>query len=822
MVLSTMEQDLGARVLAAGGASAFLAAEIRDTAALRKIQQIASQCDTERHTVGTASGKADGALQTAAKRSLHDARARLEEIRARATAALFEHGEKTRQLKATLTAFRDVADARADLNAVSACRAIADAYVQALHPLALHQRDGSLVEMDSVAEKIENLIDMVEAVRRKGSKYLFGDDMATNSRIIKSIEIRAVDAVIKARAVFVNVLDNEFRKFGWPMKVPLPGTDDHLINTINSYVLQLSQLQRVASDGDYVPERTRWHRALSDSWAVAAILRAPLARFKYHFLESFRVDAHGSEPNGHVGGNPSSTSRFDRPEWAAEFALDRIREATPFLSKIDIDGPRTADVKFAEGFCRVFAEKIAYDCELALRTSTNDADADVLIAHASETAKQFDAKLRSGIIRVKDPQHQDTENMDEPTFLSSLHVLSMNESFLTTWASSELRLAHAEVNILLSRALSVNGSSLPGEEPGEELYISSRADLEFLCQEIVDHIGNASVKCRSLESSDRVSMFLKLTELPLLQSVRSQLKEEIDRVDENCVTTEQIMRSARASFCALLISDSLEDRSIDHFYLQQEKRVGCGFYDDEISRLRSLHSANSATLCETVTSVFMDGVRTGYLDQARFGEISAPDAAIVLTHDLSESLVNPLTALEGSLVALKRAVPCRKTASTIWRPVASKLDRFVFDDIVLQSFVGASRNAMAAASSANSFLASTNCARMARQLAFDVTTLVSTFAAVTANPSQFLPSCAECGKILRIASSQVLLPSVPPRREEEEVVEALRAVSQSNDDSVVQSAGQVLASRIGASHIAPREALELFAIGGLKFAIPMM
>lgn len=750
---------------------------------------------------------------------MHDARARLEEIRARATTALFEHGERTRALEAMLAAFRDVADARTDLNAVSACRAIADAYVQALHPLALHQRDGSLVEMDSVAEKIDNLIGMVEAVRRKGSKSLFGDDMATNHRIIKSIENRAVDAVIKARAVFVNVLDNEFRQFGWPMKVPVPETDDNLIHTINSYVLQLSQLQRVASDGDYVPKRTRWHRALSDSWAVAAILRAPLARFKYHFLESFRVDAQGSEPNGHMSGNPSGTSRFDRPEWAAEFALDRIREATPFLSKIDIDGPRTADVKFAEGFCRVFAEKIAYDCELALRTSTNDADADVLIAHASETAKQFDAKLRSGVIRVEEQQDSDSE---EPAFFSSLHVLSMNESFLTTWASSELRLADAEVSRLLTRALNVAESSLSEDEPGHDNPVSSRADLELVCQEIVDHVGNASVKCRSLESQERISMFLKLTELPLLQSMRSRLKEEVDVVDENCPTTEQIVRSARASFCALLISDSLEDRSVDHFYLQQEKRLGGGFYDDEILRLRMLSSTNCCTLCEAITSVFMDGVKTGYLDQARFGEISAPDAAVVLTHDLSESLVNPLTALETSLTALKRAVPCRKTASTMWRPVASRLDRFVFDDVVLQCFVGASRNAMAAASAANSYLTPTSCARMARQLAFDVTTFVSTFNVVTGNPSQFLPSCSECGRILRMASSRVLLPSVPPRQEDEEVVEALRAVIESDEDQVLQSAGQVLASRIGASHIGPREAVELLAIGGMKFAIRMM
>lgn len=718
-----------------------------------------------------------------------------------------------------LAAFHEVSDARADLKAVSACRAIADAYVQALHPLALHQRDGSLVEMESIAEKMQKLISMVDAVRRKGSKYLFGDDMTTNQRIIASIENRAVDAVIKARAVFVNVLDNEFRQSGWPMKVPVPGSDDQLITTINSYVLQLSQLQRVASDGDYVQERTRWHRALCDSWAVAAILRAPLARFKYHFLESFRIDTQRSEPNGHATETSSGISRFDRPEWAAEFALDRIREATPFLGKIDIGGPQTADVKFAEGFCRVFAEKVAYDCELALRTSTNDTNADVLIAHASETAKQFDNKLRSGVIHVAarpDP------GSGEPIFLSSLHVLSMNESFLTTWASSELRLADAEVTQLLTRALCIPDSAASEEQNAQEKPISSKAELEEICQDIVDHVGNASVKCRSLESQERIAIFLKLTELPLLQSLRSSLKQNIEVMDEVCPTTEQIVKSARASFCALLISDSLEDRSVDHFYLQQEERSGTGFYNDEIARLRSLHSSNSSLLCEAITSVFVDGVKTGYLEQARFGEISAPDAAVVLTHDLSESLVNPLTALENALTALKTAIPCRKTASTVWRPIASKLDRFVFDDVVLQCFAGASRNAMSAASSANSYLSPTTCARMAKQVAFDVTTFVSTFNAVTASPQQFLPSCAECGRLLRIASSRVLLPSVPPRQEDEDVVKCLLAVAKSDEGQILESATRVLSSRIGATHIAPREALELLAIGGMKFAIRMM
>lgn len=252
--------------------------------------------------------------------------------------------------------------------------------------------------MESVAGNIETLIVMVDAAKKKGNKSLFGDDTAVNQRIIKSIENRAVDAVIKARAVFVNVLDNEFRKFGWPMKVPVPGTDDSVIDSVNFYIGQLSQLQRVASEGDYVSERTKWHRGLSDSWAIAAILRAPLARFKYHFLETFRPNGQTITQNGHANASAATgTSRFDRPEWAAEFALDRIREATPFLSKVALDGPRSADVKFAEGFCRVFAEKVAFVLHWGPRWTTSASHPDHFpIFQITEAMKHRFARTECG------------------------------------------------------------------------------------------------------------------------------------------------------------------------------------------------------------------------------------------------------------------------------------------------------------------------------------------------------------------------------------------------------------------------------------------
>ena len=712
-----------------------------------------------------------------------------------------------------MTSFEEERIAEKDYFAVQKSRQIADAYVHVLHPLAMHQQAGTMIDMDTVASNIQILINHVDSARKKGTKSFFGDDSFTNQRFIKSIENRTVDAVIKARAAFVNVMENDFRKFGWPMKVPDIQKDASSITKINSYVNQLSQLQKVALDGDYIMERTKWQTALSDSWAIAAILRAPLARFKYHFLESFR----SNNNQGIV-----STARFDRPEWAADFALERIREATPFLLKINIDGPQSADVKFAEGFCRVFAQKVAYDCELALRTSTNDSDADSLIIHAAEIAKQFDAKLRSGVIQINpNPNEEDSVN---PSFLSSLHLLSMNESFLLSWASSELRMAETEVSRILDVLLDTTQDSsvltATTLNISQANKLTNREDLQRICSDVISHVGSASQKCRALESQERTTRFLNLTEKSLLQGIRSRLKAEIESSDFYNLTASQIGNSARASFCAKLFAEVLEDRALDPFYISQEKINRKGFYEEEVSKLRALHDSNSTLLTDAITNQFIDAIRPSYLQSTRFGDISAPDAAIVLTHDVSESLVDPLTRLESCLSAVSNGIVCRKSASEIWVRIAEQLDTFFFDEIVLQCFVGGSRNAMSVASEANEYLSPESCARMARQVACDGETLVNTFHIVTTNPAQFLPLSSECGDILRIAASRVLMPGIPPLQEDEEVLDSLKKIAKDGGNNDTEAAKAVLIDRLNVNTIEPREALELLAIGGLQFAIP--
>lgn len=759
-------------------------------------------------------GGSDDGVRALVAGSTAEIEQRLEEMRERATGVVFANEEGVRGLRALEAAFKEVREARGEYRAVGMCRGIAEAYGNVLRGLA----SGKVV---GVVDAVAALIGKVDDVRRMGKRDLFGEDGATNSRILIAVENRAVDAVIKVRAAFVNVLDNEFREFGWPMKVPVPDVDVDVVRAVDLYVGQLSELQKAASTADFIPQRTRWHSALSDSWAIAAILRAPLARFKYHFLESLRLRAGDADAAAHR----EATSRFDRPEWAADFALARIREASPFLRQIAIDGPRAADVKFAEGFCRVFAEKIAYDCELAMRASKNDSDADVLISHAADTAKQFDMKLRSGVIQVDHTPNDGSSQPDDgsPSFLSCLHMLSLNDSFMTSWASSELRLAEAAVNSMLAKLLAAK----PVAESSGVLAADSadsRADMEQVCNDIIDQVGEAGSGCWNLESPDRVATFLKLTELPLLQALRATLRQEIEGCDWSPQTAEQLRICSRAAMIAQLLCDALEDRACTAFYVKYEAQHVRGLYEDEMKRLRSFSSKTCTALSNTISQAFIDDMGVLYMDQARFGEIEAPDAAVVLTHDLSEPLCVAMTKLEEALSAVARGVPCRKLASTIWLPVAERLDNVFFGDVVLQCFAGGSRNAVSAASAANSYLTATSAAKMARQVAYDAETLVSTFSVVTSRPLNFLPLCTECGPLLRLASAKVMLPSVAARQEQEEVLQALFALTSATDEEEEEQtaiAQQALQSRLGTTHVSPREAVELLAIGGLREAISL-
>lgn len=767
---------------------------------LRGIGTLGVAVAAQQETLGRSRDVGSKALRMAASKAVQDVRARLIDIEGGAGRDLEEYGQRRRRLGELGKVFGEQEEANAEYTAVVQCRAISESYAAALRPLANLSMRGDRSALGDIGSAVSRLVEAVQCIRtslRCDSGKSLDDGDKKLDVLIASLENRTVDAVIKARAAFVNMLDNEFRKFGWPMKIPMPSEDGEVIEGVNFIVEQLAALQDAASMHEFVYTRTRWQHALSDSWAVACILRAPLDRFRYHFLESFRADVESD-----IRGD-ETTSRFDRPEWAAGFAVERIQEATPFLREIKMSGPQTAEVKFIAGFCRVFADKIAYDCELAMRASKSDSDADSHISHAALIARQFDTKLKAGAMTVK---------QDDLLFPSALAMLSTNTVFFTAWASSELRLASIQVNRRLEKIVCVNNAQELDE-------IEGALDVEAECGELLQNIGDAGSGCHELDNAELVASFLRLTELPLLQMVRAQLRETLDECEWTPKSYAQMLVCARTAWCAHIVSELLDDRGLEAFYAKFEETHAFSLYTEEIERLKSFTERAICCITEALVHNFTRSLEESYMHQVRFGQLPSQDAAVVLAHDLSEALCKPMIQLGDCLRALNDSVTSRKMAASIWRPVASQLDGYFFDEVLMQAFAGGLRNA--AASDTNAFLKPRTTAKMARQIAFDVSALVSVFEGVSSAASRFLPRCTEAALLLRMAAARVMRPKIAVKQGHDEAVQAVLRLAGESGETEKGNAREAMSEVFGVKSLSVRECLELFSIAGLHSAIPL-
>lgn len=851
------DTDLGAEVIRAGGAEVFLSR----TSSLRDAAELVQACQSQRAALQQAAEALRAGLGNATDESharLIDCRARLKDCTARARAVVSEFKTRQSRLQTFLDSFEEHRIACLQEKAVAKCRIIADAYVNVLKALNSHRQDDAPADMDAVAANIEQLIREVEAVRREGPKSLFGESLAVNKRILASFENRCVDSVIKARAAFVNVMDNEFRSFGWPMKVPVLGENQEMISHVNFYVRELKTLQQVAERHSFVALRTKWHRSLSDSWAMAAILRAPLARFKYHFLENYRAASSSTDGNAKEldsrtlsqSGMPAavdfdrvksaenhvraSTVRFDRPEWAAEFALARVAEAAPFLKEIVLDDTCTADLKFAEGFCKVFANKIAYDCDLAIRASETDSSADLLVTQAAGTAGQFDEKLRDGIVSNNAIYHKNDH------LPSSLDFLSTNDTFFANWASAEQRIAQSRVLDALGAVLqptvalstSVSKASLSGVAD-QALAEDVPLDVELECAEIVDKISEASRSCRGLRSWSRIMTFVRWTELHLLQAVRADLQEKMNACGWQPRSFDDFFLASRVAWIAHVLACALRNKSCDPFYVSllenSDERVTCepsaddmegkassSVYAAEIAKLDALSKKTCIAVGDAMADAFVDDLRLNYLSLVQFGELPATDAAVVLEHDLSEALCGCMSDLGNRLHAVQSGVSNRKISAAIWRPVARSLDNFFFEVVIMGSFTGGPRNAVSAASEANEFMSSLSAAKMSRQIAYDASALVKLFSVVTHSPERFICRTAEASHLLRLGATRVIRPKSPLRQGDDEVIAELSRPEGENKYSAI-----TILETVGKTSLSWREARECLVIAGLYQLLPL-
>jgi hypothetical protein len=391
---------------------------------------------------------------------------------------------------------------------------------------------------------------------------------------------------------------------------------------------------------------------------------------------------------------------------------------------------------------------------------------------------------------------------------SSLDILSMDDDFFANWALAERRLALVSVlesvDSLLSRGAAAAGGGGGGD--GEEL------DLEMECAEIVDRVSQASRGCRGLDSRARMLSFVEWTELKLLEAVRGRLREALVACGWEPASAEDVFAVSRAAWIAHVLALALESKACDRFYVALALEHGASVYRAEVERLRADGARAAAAVADTMCDRFVEDATAKYQSDVRFGEVPAPDAGIVLAHDLSAALCGCMGALEAGLSSVAAGVANRKVAASIWRPAAARLDAFFFDDIVLQAWTGGVRNAVSAASSANAYMVGPVAAKMARQVAHDAGVLVGVFGVVTGAPARALARCASAARLLRIAAGRVLRPRAAVRQEDEEAVAAV----------LTGEVGKAsVAEAVGVAALTAREARECLVVAGMYDAIPL-
>ncbi len=75
-------------------------------------------------------------------------------------------------------------------------------------------------------------------------------------------------------------------------------------------------------------------------------------------------------------------------------------------------------------------------------------------------------------------------------------------------------------------------------------------DLETECGELLQLVGEAGSGCRQLNTAPLVGSFLRLAELPLLQTVRARLREVLDACEWSPATFLGMCSSAHVRYVA--------------------------------------------------------------------------------------------------------------------------------------------------------------------------------------------------------------------------------------------------------------------------------
>ena len=94
------------------------------------------------------------------------------------------------------------------------------------------------------------------------------------------------------------------------------------------------------------------------------------------------------------------------------------------------------------------------------------------------------------------------------------------------------------------------------------------------------------------------------------------------------------------------------------------------------------------------------------------------------------------------------------------------------------------------------------------------------FEACTANPGNFLSRAGQAGTVLRAAAARVMRPKVH-KQAHEAAFQAVLATAADAEEEGVESARQAVREVFDVDRLELRECLELFAIAGIRKAIPL-
>ncbi|GAB0497234.1 hypothetical protein MMPV_008558 [Pyropia vietnamensis] len=621
---SWAEVDMAAAVASSSSVSAFLAVAFPTVSSLSSAPAAASATAKQAAAADAAAAAAAtrvATLRTAAATRLTATRTKLDAARAALAELDAAAAAEAARRAASEAAAADAAAAEAELAALVAVRAVGDAHGRVVDALlgrgsgggGTARSDPWGVAAAPVAHPpagVAEVADLLAAVRTLAA--LPGPRRGgVAPAVARSARALAVGGVGKVRAALVNRVDTALGRLGWPV-APSPGgwagVPAEEVDALQRLLTALERLQDTvlgAPPGAGGAARRGVPEAPAvPSWAAAALLRAPLARFKYHFLGAA---AAGRPPPpaptaGNGAGPPTGPGmdRVDRPEWAAEYALARLAEAGPLLSRLSMRFPYVpaeqsvaavagvpATIAAADAYARVYAAKVGDD----VAAVAGEVGADALVLHAADAAAAFDSSLAAGlgdaggwgsdgIIAGSGRQY--------PPLPSALAYLVADRPFFSAWTGAAVRVAMPRVLAALATAMAVSADAAVGggggsggidDGGGDEDDDSGELSApEAAVAAVLRAVTAASATSRGMASVAGAAAFVRRVELPLLAAVRESLGDAGAAVEAASALgggpeaaragAGAVASACRSAYVATRLADAIVDRADSLFYIR--------------------------------------------------------------------------------------------------------------------------------------------------------------------------------------------------------------------------------------------------------------